>query len=389
MDNCCSDAASRRGLAEAVQELKTEVATSRWPAVGDRSPLHQRDGDALGAMGRDKPVYDDGGFFHYMNSGREQMPSPPGGWLGSPDPTASARTPSSAAVTPDVRYPSNSPNQALALARGSSPVPNWSTAASNGLGNGSSPSNPSSNFASDAPLAVKDYMDPAKQQDAAAGGRPGADNPTYPHSFHEVMEMVSKGVTPSNVRSDINDKPPDPTRPPSEPKSKPLPKPWERQTSPASGFGTDTFTASSTEAYSPSMNSNRMPNGAGPDPLSPPLFAGLQSPMSARPTYPSPYGGSSSSIYATSTNADALGASSAAPPSVVSPSTSVLSVLQPLVAGGSSWNPPSPPAPTIPQTSITQEMSNGSRSSISEGVQYPASGSEARESPISQIEVES
>uniref|UniRef100_A0A7S3VJR5 Peroxisomal membrane protein PEX14-like KPWE domain-containing protein n=1 Tax=Dunaliella tertiolecta TaxID=3047 RepID=A0A7S3VJR5_DUNTE len=61
---------------------------------------------------------------------------------------------------------------------------------------------------------------------AATATGPAASTP-YPPSFLEVMEMVSKGVTPPNVRSDINDKPPDPSRPPSEPRIPPRSKPWE------------------------------------------------------------------------------------------------------------------------------------------------------------------
>ena len=40
--------------------------------------------------------------------------------------------------------------------------------------------------------------------------------PVYPTSFHQVMDMVSRGGKPANVRSDINDDPPEPSRPPSE-----------------------------------------------------------------------------------------------------------------------------------------------------------------------------
>eukprot|EP00798_Chlamydomonas_sp_ICE-L_P016987 gene16987-23260_t len=65
-------------------------------------------------------------------------------------------------------------------------------------------------------------------------------DPTYPTSFHEVMEMVSKGITPPNVRTDIRDTPPDPSRPPSEAQISQRTKPWLQPqygtTSPSSAF---------------------------------------------------------------------------------------------------------------------------------------------------------
>lgn len=47
----------------------------------------------------------------------------------------------------------------------------------------------------------------------------------------QVLEMLERGETPPNVRSDINDKPPDPTIPPPAAQMQPRPKPWERSQS--------------------------------------------------------------------------------------------------------------------------------------------------------------
>jgi len=53
----------------------------------------------------------------------------------------------------------------------------------------------------------------------------------YSPSYMEVLEMLEKGQTPPGIRSDINDKPPNPNQPPPEPKLKPKPKPWEGRAS--------------------------------------------------------------------------------------------------------------------------------------------------------------
>lgn len=63
----------------------------------------------------------------------------------------------------------------------------------------------------------------ARQAPPAPAGPP----PTYPPAFSELVEMVAAGITPPNVRTDINDVPPDPTRPLSAPRMAPRPKPWE------------------------------------------------------------------------------------------------------------------------------------------------------------------
>lgn len=41
-------------------------------------------------------------------------------------------------------------------------------------------------------------------------------DPPHPAQFMEVLEMLSRGETPSNVRTDITDAPPDPTQSPTE-----------------------------------------------------------------------------------------------------------------------------------------------------------------------------
>eukprot|EP00775_Hariotina_reticulata_P012762 gene12762-12891_t len=69
--------------------------------------------------------------------------------------------------------------------------------------------------------------------DAARGGGSGAQGPSATSrpvvvDSLQVMEMVRAGITPPNVRTDINDSPPDPTRPLTAPQLQPMGKPWER-----------------------------------------------------------------------------------------------------------------------------------------------------------------
>jgi hypothetical protein len=56
-------------------------------------------------------------------------------------------------------------------------------------------------------------------------------------AFYDVMEMVAKGVTPPNVRTDIDDSPPDPTKPLPEPRMPARPKPWETRAAAAAAAG--------------------------------------------------------------------------------------------------------------------------------------------------------
>jgi hypothetical protein len=122
--------------------------------------------------------------------------------------------------------------------------------------------------------------------------------------------------SPSCPKTDINDQPPDPTRPPSDPKSKPHPKPWER----------DTGTVPDAAVYT-------LRAGAGS--ASPPAATSLSASAAAY----EPAGGG------------------AGPAVTVQPASSTLSptlsVLQPLVAGSASWRPPSLPEPTIARGSGT------------------------------------
>ncbi|WIA09958.1 hypothetical protein OEZ85_010170 [Tetradesmus obliquus] len=67
---------------------------------------------------------------------------------------------------------------------------------------------------------------PQQQQQQQQGGRP--DEAPHSAAFQEVMEMVRAGITPPNVRTDIDDSPPDPARPISAPQLAPRGKPWER-----------------------------------------------------------------------------------------------------------------------------------------------------------------
>lgn len=104
-------------------------------------------------------------------------------------------------------------------------------------------------------------------------------------SYMEVLEMLEKGQTPPGIRTDINDKPPNPYQPPPEPKLKPKPKPWEGRASSASVGGDNGSEKSGYGEASPS-----------PTPTS--FFTGTVPPNNNKKTTPSlnNNGRSSSSI---------------------------------------------------------------------------------------------
>lgn len=73
----------------------------------------------------------------------------------------------------------------------------------------------------------------AGDSERAAGAlHPPAEPPSppvpHPQSYADVLGMLDAGLTPPGIRTDIQDKPPNPTQAPSDPKMKPRPKPWER-----------------------------------------------------------------------------------------------------------------------------------------------------------------
>ena len=51
--------------------------------------------------------------------------------------------------------------------------------------------------------------------------------------LRQVLEMLEKGETPPNIRTDIVDEPPDPAAVPSSARMQPRAKPWERSGAPA------------------------------------------------------------------------------------------------------------------------------------------------------------
>lgn len=54
-----------------------------------------------------------------------------------------------------------------------------------------------------------------------------SDQPPHPKSYTDILQMLERGETPPNVRTDIVDKPPNPEQIPTNPKLQPRPKPWE------------------------------------------------------------------------------------------------------------------------------------------------------------------
>lgn len=62
--------------------------------------------------------------------------------------------------------------------------------------------------------------------------------------------MLEKGETPPNVRTDINDQPPNPTQPPPGTRLQPKPKPWERSRGPS----VSSFPGTALGQFLPSMH---------------------------------------------------------------------------------------------------------------------------------------
>lgn len=60
-------------------------------------------------------------------------------------------------------------------------------------------------------------------------------------SLLQVLEMLEKGETPPNIRTDIVDEPPNPSAAPSSARMKPRPKPWERSAPPAASSAFPAF----------------------------------------------------------------------------------------------------------------------------------------------------
>ncbi|KAI3426836.1 hypothetical protein D9Q98_006783 [Chlorella vulgaris] len=86
------------------------------------------------------------------------------------------------------------------------------------------------------------------------GAAGGASEPPPPHpaSYLEVLEMLERGQTPPGIRTDINDRPPDPLALPVEPRLKPRPKPWEKERSTNGGLVSAAGGASAAAAESDS-----------------------------------------------------------------------------------------------------------------------------------------
>jgi len=64
------------------------------------------------------------------------------------------------------------------------------------------------------------------------GGLQTPGEPPRPHSYMEVLEMLEQGKTPPGIRTDINDKPPNPSLEASSSELSPRAKPWERAAGP-------------------------------------------------------------------------------------------------------------------------------------------------------------
>ncbi len=309
----CSNGAERRDLAEAIKELKQAIVSNSRSIDESHRPVSAPAFTSYSARGNG--LYDDGGFGSYAGNGVAPpvVSRPSEGWLGT------ARTPvhSFASMVPE------------------EPVSSVLNATGNrhGVGHKHADGRHSSPVAASfsPPLANKGDSSVPSNSDTAA----------YPQSFHEVMEMVAKGITPPNVRvgsphlsissvrlrfasshalpsrqTDINDKPPDPTRPPSEPRSKPIPKPWEK----------------------PATSGQATVSVKDDDEPSSPL---------------SPFTVSSSTARAAGEGSPFL-----APPPQQQVAATSLSLLQPLLQSGATWKPPAIPDPSITPPSVTASRSS-------------------------------
>ncbi|KAF6257295.1 hypothetical protein COO60DRAFT_1701891 [Scenedesmus sp. NREL 46B-D3] len=232
---------------------------------------------------------------------------------------------------------------------------------------------------------------------AQRGG--GPDEPPRSAAFQEVMQMVRAGITPANVRSDIDDSPPDPARPISAPQLAARAKPWERSSvgsnsgsrpaaygggsPPPSSMGGDIF-------HQQQQQQQRQQHAI--------VGSNIPDVPDAHSSYGVAVGASSYAASATAAEAAGPGSSSSIvdgmePAAVSSRRKSVetagaaydLSHLLGSDAGSSDapWRPPPPPAPTV----MARPGSSGSSSSrTGTGMAVPAAGAAEVAAPDPSVE---
>mmetsp|Transcript_18884 Transcript_18884/g.40682 ORF Transcript_18884/g.40682 Transcript_18884/m.40682 type:complete len:582 (+) Transcript_18884:92-1837(+) len=315
--------AASQSLAEAARSLKEQAHSSasgprgrEWNRYGDDPSSHLQQElaeirDAVRGLGPQAAGY------NMYNNTYHPGPAPPQGYLGGSSSRPAGGWLGSSAGG-NVGGPAASPQ----------PPPSSSYPGASAYGMGENTSADDGGFMSYAQGPSRDndpgsghmgsgYHGRAQPDGSGSTGapasKPTSDEPAYPKSFHEVMEMVSKGITPPNVRTDINDKPPDPSRPFSEPRIKPMSKPWERDT---------TATASGSTLSSPAASVRDSSNNYAPVPT------------------PTPSGGIS--MFPQPIQTDAM----QYPP---------LSVLPTNKDG---WKPPPPPEPTLATSKSSGGVNN-------------------------------
>ncbi|GAX73766.1 hypothetical protein CEUSTIGMA_g1217.t1 [Chlamydomonas eustigma] len=302
--------------------------------------------------------YDDGGFYHYSNGGdSSSVLKPSGGWLAGGGPAVQSgaviKTGPGLQSASDAswgrRNPGYEPEVTKTVNGSNGHVDPYSLQSHQPpLAHPGGMTRSSSAAGTVSPVVHQElYKEPYKQQTSASG------EPVYPQSFHDVMDMVAKGITPPNVRTDINDKPPDPTRAASEPKSTPIPKPWERGMA-AGETSTGALYTSVPSASEPIVQYPYLASAPAATPAAYPT-ASKQPPKSY-----SSQSGSPSSIAAGSSPSHAFipNRSNSIGADVnqldrIPPAT--LSVLQPLLEGSSIWKPPAAPEPTIAYSPASKE----------------------------------
>lgn len=97
----------------------------------------------------------------------------------------------------------------------------------------------------------------------AAGSQPASSaGPAHPASYMEVLEMLEKGETPPGIRTDIDDKAPNPEQAVPTPRM-PVPrKPWERAAAERRAAGSVAASAAGSEASSRAGEAASQPESA-------------------------------------------------------------------------------------------------------------------------------
>jgi hypothetical protein len=199
----------RRLLTDVVAELKAAAQSAAAAEARTSSTPISRNGGALyqqhppySQAGPYGNSYDDSGFYHYSNGGgaNASIYKPAGGWLGGTGTSAvqsgsMMQAGSVEQVPPEASWGRRNPGSVSEAAPSvhvgnghTDPYPPQQPAPQSGLMSRSS-------SAAGPTVQPEQHKEPHRLQAVVPVGEP-----TYPQSFHDVMDMVAKGITPPNVR---------------------------------------------------------------------------------------------------------------------------------------------------------------------------------------------